>query len=232
MPTFKPGTNPFEALAAALMESIPTLAVDNPRKYAQELDDFAQMLEEKPDRLAKTLQHALKNEADWAEVLLFIDQFEELLSLSPEKRRKPFAEMLSMDDDSVLTHAEYELLGGVGKAIGTRAENIFVKLRGDENEKEQILWCVFRELVEVDENGTATRRRVAFDSDDESIRSLIDAFTNARLLVTSSEKVLLPEGEGFKACLRRCVSLHVFVFHKACYRRLYFYMMALAILGD
>jgi formylglycine-generating enzyme required for sulfatase activity len=277
--TFKPGERPFEALAAALIETIPALAVDNPRKYAQELDEFATSLQEKPDRLAKTLHHALKNAKDWSEVLLFVDQFEELLTLAPENQRKQFAEMLAysalnansrvrvvltmradfyhrmlplfeeelrngsftlsvpkrdalrqmierpaeragvtledglverilddtgdepgalalmaylldelynLDADKNLTHAEYDQLGGVAKAIGTRAENIFKSLPGDETEKEQILWRVFRELVEVDENGTATRRRVSFDTDDEAVRIMIYAFADARLLTTDA----------------------------------------------
>jgi AAA ATPase domain len=92
--TMTPGEKPFETLAGALMNTIPALAVANPRKYAQELDEFAQLLQAKPDALVKTLHHALKAEQDGAEVLLFVDQFEELLTLTPENQRKPFATML------------------------------------------------------------------------------------------------------------------------------------------
>ncbi len=72
-------------------------------------------------------------------------------------------------------------------AIGTRAENIFAALPADEVTKMTGLRRVFHRLVEVDERGTATRRRtllteVTADADD---KALVTAFVEARLLVTS-----------------------------------------------
>lgn len=87
---------------------------------------------------------------------------------------------------STLGHAAYERLGGVRGAIGTRAEDTFQQL--DEQARRSFA-AVFRELVEVDEQGLASRRRagLAFLAGDEPARRLVDAFTAARLLVRSAE---------------------------------------------
>jgi energy-coupling factor transporter ATP-binding protein EcfA2 len=90
----KPGHDPFEALAESLMNVIPALAPSNPRKYAAELEEFAADLRAKPDRLTKTILHALQPEKAWAEVLLVIDQFEELFTLSPAEDAARFAASL------------------------------------------------------------------------------------------------------------------------------------------
>lgn len=87
-------------------------------------------------------------------------------------------------DTGTLTFTAYERLGGVQGAIGTRAEEIFVRLdeaaRGSFPE-------VFPELIEVDEQGRATRRRVLLTevAPDEHARRLVEVFTDARLLVKS-----------------------------------------------
>jgi len=92
-------------------------------------------------------------------------------------------ELYKLDDDKTLTHQEYEQLGGVQGAIGTRAENQFMALGMDES----VIQQVFHTLVEVDERGTATRRREQFQSDrlPDKVRTLINAFTDARLLTTN-----------------------------------------------
>ena len=85
-----------------------------------------------------------------------------------------------------LTFAKYELLGGVQGAIGKRAESAYAAL--NEITKQQ-LPDAFRELVEVDERGVATRRRVALDCFpvDGNARKLVDAFINARLLTSDGD---------------------------------------------
>jgi len=86
--------------------------------------------------------------------------------------------------DRCLTFADYQALGGVERAIGTRAENVFEAL---DAEAQVTLPHVFRELVEVDERGTATRQRVpiAVFEDHAATMTLLARFTDARLLTTS-----------------------------------------------
>jgi Sulfatase-modifying factor enzyme 1 len=84
--------------------------------------------------------------------------------------------------DARLTRAAYEAFGGVQRAIGQRAEATFQNLPA---KAQALLGEVFRELVDVDEGGAATRRRALrqhFESSADA-EQLIDAFTEARLLV-------------------------------------------------
>jgi HEAT repeat protein len=83
-----------------------------------------------------------------------------------------------------LSHAAYEELGGVQGAIGKRSETMFLFLG---EEEKAALPSVFRELVEVDERGTATRQRapLARVASTPAARRLTDALTDARLLVQS-----------------------------------------------
>ncbi|MCK6580626.1 MAG: SUMF1/EgtB/PvdO family nonheme iron enzyme [Anaerolineae bacterium] len=96
-------------------------------------------------------------------------------------------ELYKLDDDNLLTHAEYDQLGGVQGAIGVRAESEFAAMKADASAIQQ----VFHALVEVDERGTATRRRAQLRPEalDEPVRDLIAAFTDARLLVTNAASV-------------------------------------------
>jgi hypothetical protein len=82
-----------------------------------------------------------------------------------------------------LTHTAYDGFGGVRGAISRRAESTFAGLSADAR---ALLGGVFRELVEADERGVATRRRVsrARLAASAAATQLIDAFTDARLLVT------------------------------------------------
>ena len=91
---------------------------------------------------------------------------------------------LSTKNERLLTHSAYEELGGVQGAIGKRSETIFLNL---EELERAALPQVFRELVEVDERGTATRKRESLSrvAKTEEAASLIKAFTDARLLVQS-----------------------------------------------
>lgn len=91
--------------------------------------------------------------------------------------------------DGRLTVRDYEddTIGGVAKAIGKRAEATFSAL--DLPDKEHLLQHVFRELVVVDERGTATRQHAALGTFDAEELALIHAFADARLLVTDEETV-------------------------------------------
>lgn len=94
-------------------------------------------------------------------------------------------ELFHASDDQLLTHAEYDALGGVQGAIGKRAENTFRRL---EAEVQASLPDVFREICEVDERGVAIRRRAMLKRAARTVaaRRLVDALTDARLLVQSA----------------------------------------------
>lgn len=85
----------------------------------------------------------------------------------------------------LLTQAAYGGFGGVQGAIGACAQATFERL---EPSAQAALPLVFRELVEVDESGTATRKRASLESvqHDQACKELVQALVEARLLVTSS----------------------------------------------
>ena len=274
---FLPGGDPFVALAAALSVQFPELE-----------GDLADTLRADPSALVQVCAEALRDTPEWAEVLLFIDQFEEIFTLTPAELRQPFFAMLTqiaqaervrtivtlradfyhrcvdwgelarlLEDGQFplsapssvalhemitrpaeradlafedglaeriladtgsdpgalalmaytldelyiackeigrLTHAAYDQLGGVQGAIGKRAESAFAAL---DPEAQAALPRVFRELVEIDDRGVATRRRAPFDPaarEDAEFR-LLNALTDARLLVQGHGAGLLPETE-------------------------------------
>jgi hypothetical protein len=92
--------------------------------------------------------------------------------------------------DGRLTRSAYDAFGGVRGAISGRAEDTFSSL--PENVQTQLA-NVFRELVDVDDRGVATRRRVARARlvAAQGAAALVDAFVDARLLVTDRG----PDGE-------------------------------------
>ena len=83
-----------------------------------------------------------------------------------------------------LSQVKYRELGGVQGAIGKRSEAIFQEL---DKRAQAALPMVFRELVEVDDRGTATRRRETLDrvATSAAAKRFIDRMTEARLLVQS-----------------------------------------------
>ena len=87
-------------------------------------------------------------------------------------------------DSGVLSTTAYEELGGVRGAIGKRAEKVFKAL---DEEAQQALPRIFRELVDVDERGTFTRKRALLGhvTDTEAKARLVNVLTQARLLVQS-----------------------------------------------
>jgi hypothetical protein len=91
---FTPGENPFEELAEALIKGIPTLTGD-PIEYAERKHKLAHNLRDQPSALAEICEVALADAPEWAEVLLFVDQFEELFTLASETTRAPFADLLT-----------------------------------------------------------------------------------------------------------------------------------------
>ncbi|MBL8527364.1 MAG: SUMF1/EgtB/PvdO family nonheme iron enzyme [Burkholderiales bacterium] len=263
------GDNPFLALAVKLAPLLPDESL-TPGKVAARL-------ESEPTGIQAYAADTLRSQPDWAELLLFVDQFEELFSVVAEAYRAKFVELLAAATDTprvrtvvtmrsdfyhrclewpklaellreatfplaapgpvalgemitrpaaragldfevglpdrilqdtgsdpgalaLLAFALHELyearttagkltltayagFDGVKGAISQRAETTFAKLLAS---AQALLGTVFRDLVEVDQHGVATRRRakladVASSSD---ARDLVDAFTDARLLVT------------------------------------------------
>ena len=277
--TFKPAetsTNPFESLATALMRDTSSLEA-NPFEYAEKRKQLTKTLQELPSGLAETHRYILEHQSKkWAEVLIFIDQFEELFTIIQPETITPFINSLiyafnsdklriiitlradfyqhlaehtklanALNDGTFLltapsqtalyemitkpairaglefdpglpetilsdtgdepgalalmaytldelynsckisrrlTHESYEILGRVQGAIGERAEAAFQSL---EFKSEEILFTVFRELVEVNDHGIIAKKRtlrdqVAFNT---ASSRLIEEFTKARLLV-------------------------------------------------
>ena len=93
--------------------------------------------------------------------------------------------------DGRLTYEAYERFGGVQHAISQRAENTFQRL---DHAAQTELAPVFRELVQVDERGVATRQRapLATIAVSSAAGELIDRFVDARLLVREPGEDGLP----------------------------------------
>lgn len=266
------GENPFLALAAQLGKLVLDTA-------AFALEAVAQELHESPQHIRPLIEDVLRHAPLWAELVIFIDQFEEVFTLVAGTYRQSFVNLLyeiahfnrarivstmrsdfyprcvdvqlltellqegsyplsipgslalymmitrpaeraglvfeeglpeqivndtgsdpgalalmayTLDElyniadhrgDRKIISADYEQLGGVQGAIGQRAEKTLLELPED---AQAALTHVFRELIEVDENGTATRRRASFKSAAQSpaAERFIKAFTNARLLTS------------------------------------------------
>ncbi len=278
------GDHPFAALFDGIIKTFEVLR-PTPFEQRRVKNQFVQDVLADPMTVCDTLTGALETVKApvWAEVLLFIDQFEELFTLAKPESIAPFAAILSrlavqprvrvivtmrhdfvhraieipelaallnmasfnlaapmtgalaqmikrpaelaalefedglpeqilsdmgsaagalalmaytLDElykiadsrhDRRLTLADYQGLGGVQGAIGKRAEQTFQRL--SLNDKETLLRRVFRELVEVDERGTATRQRASQGRFGEQELALVRAFTDARLLVMDENEV-------------------------------------------
>jgi hypothetical protein len=93
----------------------------------------------------------------------------------------------------MMTHAAYNSFNGVRGAIGKRAEDTFKEtleaLKLEEPELQSALTSVFRELIEGDERGVATRKRAQQSqvAKEAVAAALVKALTDSRLLVTSGE---------------------------------------------
>jgi hypothetical protein len=87
-----------------------------------------------------------------------------------------------------LTNKSYDAFNGVRGAIIKRAEEKFIALDAD---VQAAFGEVFKFLVQIDERGTATRRRASLHqlSYSPAAATLIDALTKARLLVKSGDEL-------------------------------------------
>ncbi len=81
------GGNPFMALAMALK---PTL-----EKHGHRARDFAGDLKESPGAFHELVTIVLEGKPEWAELLLFIDQFEELFTLVAPENQRAFVDLLA-----------------------------------------------------------------------------------------------------------------------------------------
>jgi formylglycine-generating enzyme required for sulfatase activity len=90
-------------------------------------------------------------------------------------------------NEGCLTSHSYMKFGGVQGAIGKRADDVFDTLADPVQNK---LSEVFRDLLEVDERGTATRRRAPLDDVTRSAdaQTLVSTLTEARLLITDKSE--------------------------------------------
>jgi very-short-patch-repair endonuclease/formylglycine-generating enzyme required for sulfatase activity len=111
-------------------------------------------------------------------------------------------ELYKLSGNGHITHADYDILGGVLGAIGTRAEQTYSALPGAGDEKAAWMQRVFHQLVAVDERGTATRRRVPAGLIAEDDYAWVDTFITARLLVSDGSPLPLErsgENPGMRA---------------------------------
>jgi hypothetical protein len=81
------GDNPIMALASAFKPMI--------ERHGHQPRDMAKKLETYPQGLNEFLTIALKGKPEWAELLLFIDQFEELFTLVDSKYQRAFIDLLA-----------------------------------------------------------------------------------------------------------------------------------------
>ncbi|GIK65470.1 MAG: hypothetical protein BroJett018_32640 [Chloroflexota bacterium] len=90
----KPDINPFVGLYDALIGSFPSLK-PNPLEARRIKENFLADMKEAPETLLDVCHAVLEGSPEWAEVLLFVDQFEELLTLTHDDLRLPFAKLLT-----------------------------------------------------------------------------------------------------------------------------------------
>lgn len=91
---FTPDLEPFQQLASALLFGIPALKGD-PIDFSVRKDKLAQILSISSQALSETIAFALQDEQPGVEVLFFIDQFEELFTISNKEMVKPFLAMIA-----------------------------------------------------------------------------------------------------------------------------------------
>jgi formylglycine-generating enzyme required for sulfatase activity len=81
------GDDPFIALASAFRSVVET------RK--QSIREAARALEETPAQLNELVDALLSDHPRWAEVLLYVDQFEELFTVAAERHRSAFSRLIA-----------------------------------------------------------------------------------------------------------------------------------------
>ncbi|HVG64070.1 MAG TPA: hypothetical protein VNA24_36240 [Hyalangium sp.] len=97
--TFKPGRHPFRNLAAALVPLLEPQAtpIEQLKKVGETASELGAGLEAQGERrilLSEVIARALKENPGTDRLLLVVDQFEELFTLTPEPVRQPFLEAL------------------------------------------------------------------------------------------------------------------------------------------
>ena len=85
--------NPFEAFAEALLE-MPALKPENAVFYPRHKRELVAELQNHPGSLAEFCKVMLRSQPAWADVLIFIDQFEELFTLTSVQYRAAFIDMV------------------------------------------------------------------------------------------------------------------------------------------
>jgi tetratricopeptide (TPR) repeat protein len=98
-------------------------------------------------------------------------------------------------DDGILTFAAYQSLGGLEGALARRAEEVY---NGLDPKVQQELDYILEGLITVDATGKIASRRTPMESlaTNDNRRALIDAFVQARLLVTDRAAASSGTGEG------------------------------------
>lgn len=94
------GVNPFESLYHKLIVAFPTLK-PHALQAAQIKRDFLQSVQSDPQAFYDICEAALEELPAWAEVLIFIDQFEELFTSTVEDLRERFLDMLAIESPRV-----------------------------------------------------------------------------------------------------------------------------------
>lgn len=91
---FTPNNDPFLQLSGALLKSIPGLKGD-PVEYSTRRTKLASALRQSPTALWETLESVFPEDSHATEAFVFLDQFEELFTLTPPELRQPFVDMLA-----------------------------------------------------------------------------------------------------------------------------------------
>lgn len=91
---FKPGQKPFEALYEQMLRAFPAIK-PNPLEAPRIKANFLASLQDSPEAFLDICQAALEESPPWAEVLLFVDQFEELFTLCGPGEQAAFVRLLT-----------------------------------------------------------------------------------------------------------------------------------------
>ncbi len=126
--------------------------------------------------------------SDPGSLALMAYTLEELYKIATVERR-----------DYQLKEEDYQTLGKVAGAIGKRAEQAFEKL---DPAKSGLVEEVFRKLVEVTDDGKATRCPARPSQFNAAEQAVIAAFTQARLLVTDQDQTEVAHEALFRSWAR------------------------------
>jgi formylglycine-generating enzyme required for sulfatase activity len=88
-----------------------------------------------------------------------------------------------------LTHRDYESFGGLEKAVGRRAKEIFAQINPSAEELESFRKMLVFRMAELSTNGRIIRRAVPWDEIPQPARRLTEEFIRARLFVADDKAV-------------------------------------------